>query len=180
MYKTMDKKTMWALAAKNGLILSLITIVIELLKSTLHLTGTIATVLTIVKLVAISWLLYYYMKEYSKDKEYVTYGQSFNYGFIICFCSSIVCSVFAVLLYTVITPETMELSITTIMEAFEKSGAAFNMEYDDIYKVLPFALTIGMFINCIIFGLIIPSIIANWTKKGDIFTRQNSETIENN
>lgn len=171
----MNKKEMWSLAAKNGLILSLITILLTLISSLFTLPKALSIVITIVKFVGVVTLLYYYMKSYSKDKEFVSYNESFSYGFTLCLCSAIVCTVFNVLLTTVIIPDAMEQSMETVFSMMQSSNVNMQIDYDTMMGLLPLMTALSTLINCLFFGVIEPLIIANWTKKITPFPTTNFE-----
>lgn len=165
----MDTKTTWSLAAKNGLIFSLISIIANLLTTTLELAMTMNILVVIVKFVLIIWLLYYYMKHYTEDVSgYVSYGTSFGYGFKLCLCSAFVCTVFAVLLYFVIAPDLLEKSLETALPMMQNSYPGIELDYDEIMKIAPTLVIVSEMLKCLFWGLVLPAIIANFTKNTDI------------
>ena len=166
----MDKKTKWSLAAKYGLILSIVTVVASLL-SMLNLPTIVGTVITIAKFAAIAYLLYRFMAHYSQMMDgSVSYGASFKFGFLICFLSSIVCTTYSYLDYTIFRPELIETMIETMLAVQGQMGATGGvmMDYQTLSSIMPKTIIFSLFFNYIIFGLIFPAIIANYTKK-DLF-----------
>lgn len=167
----------------DALLLSAVTIVYALIGSLFTLTGFIATLLWIIKFAGTMYLLYYFMRQYSASEEgAVTYRQSFKYGFKVSLISSAVCAAYAYLSMTLLFPEKTALVTDTILNtalAQAKSGE----EEEIIGKIagsLPQITLIFSFIYYTIFGAIASSIIANFTKKEDIFAdTESAPTPEN-
>lgn len=175
----MDKKTKWSLAAKYGLILSSVTVIVSLL-GMLNLPGWLGTVVTIGKFLAIYYILNYFMKSYSEMYDgAVTYGIAFKFGFLICLCSSIICTAYTYIDYTLIRPEVIETMITTMLTTQESMGASSGImfDYQTLSSIMPKVLIFSLFLDYIIFGLIFPAIIANYTKK-EIFETNFEEEQE--
>lgn len=159
---------MWTQAARNGLYLSLITIVIELIKVLFLDTSNITLnyIAILFKTFGSIYLLYYFMKSYRADKDYVSYSESFKYGMATSFMSSLVCAVFIVLIYTIIAPQIAEGIVLNLLESYETMGISVpGMDYDNLMKMVPVTLTIAQIFNCNIFGLLFSSILAKYTKK---------------
>lgn len=166
----MDKKTKWSLAAKYGLILSSATIVVSLL-GLLNLPGWLGTIITIIKFVAIFQMLRYFMGQYTQMHEgAVSYGTSFKFGFLVCFCSTIICTAYTYIDYTVFRPEIIETMIEAMLTAQNSMGASSGVvfDYQMLSSMMPKVLIFSLFLDYIIFGLIFPAIVANYTKK-DLF-----------
>ena len=126
----MDKKTKWSLAAKYGLILSSATIVVSLL-GLLNLPGWLGTIITIIKFVAIFQMLRYFMGQYSQMHEgAVSYGTSFKFGFLVCFCSTIICTAYTYIDYTVFRPEIIETMIEAMLTAQNSMWASSGVVFD--------------------------------------------------
>lgn len=160
----MNKSAKWSLAAKYGLLLSLVTIIIELIKTTFSLPLWLNYVLIVTKIAATIYLLYIFMKNYSTQCEGdVSYSQSFNFGFITCLCSSVVCTLFYFINYNFINPEIMEATMEQLSVVASSYGDIIDL--DKIEGLLPNITLLSAFIDCIIFGLIFPAILASYTKK---------------
>jgi threonine/homoserine/homoserine lactone efflux protein len=168
----MEKRAEWSLAAKNGLILSIITIATTLIVALTPEMKIVANILTFVKLAAVISLVYYFMKQFSEEQEEVTYGQSFKYGFKICFLSSIVCTFWIAILYLFIQPDVLNQSLEIAFATIESSGMSIDMDFEELEAILPTAIIISQFFNCMFWGVIIPAIAANWTKKEIHFFEQ--------
>lgn len=166
---TMQKNT-WSLAAINGLMLALVTVIITLLQTILEPGTAVKILLGVLKLGLSLWLLYYFIREYSKDKELFTYRDGFNFGFKICLLSSVVCAAYICVHMTLIFPD-------AIADALEQGAAILESSNPDALEVLeriggklPLISTIFTLIYNTLFGLVATAVIANYTKKGDIFS----------
>lgn len=165
----MDKKAMWSLAAKNGLILSSITVVIASLTTFINMPSSVSMTLNVAKFVGIIYLLYFFMKQYAEDLDFVSYGESFKYGLTLCFLSSIVCTVFSLITFFYLEPAALDNAIETTMFMLEQSGMGDTMDYDTLRAMILKILPISFFIGYLIYGLIYTSIIAIFTRKDEIF-----------
>lgn len=167
----MEASAKWNSAAINGLLLSLVTIVYSLIQSVFGLSGFSSIILWMVKFAGCIYLLYYFMKQYSGNFEQISYGSSFQYGFILCSLSSIVCACFSFISMTLLFPETTELAIEqmqTVMASGNYSSEEeniINSMADNLPQITLFA---GLFYYIVI-GAVMSSIIANFTKKTDPF-----------
>lgn len=176
---TMDNKTKWSLAAKYGLILSSVTIIVSLL-GMLELPSWIGTIISILKFVAIFYMLNYFMKSYSEMYDgSVSYGTSFKFGFLVCFCSTIICTAYTYIDYTVFRPEIIETMIEAMLTAQNSIGASSGVvfDYQMLSSMMPKVLIFSLFLDCIIFGLIFPAILASSTKSS-LFSEEETNTEE--
>lgn len=164
----MENSQKWSLSAKYGLLLSIISIVATLLALIVPESSPwLGTLITIIKISAVNYLLLFFMKKYaSLSEELVSYGDSFKFGFRVCFLSSIVVSLFTWFVYSFIAVEQMDLVIETILATFNESGVGGLVpDYDTLKAMVPKYMAIGIFIDCMIFGLIFPAILANYAQK---------------
>lgn len=152
-----------------GLLLALITVLHSLISSIFELPLAITIILWLVKFAGSLWVLYYFMKEYAKPFEVFTYKEGFRFGFLVCLFSSIICSSFSFLQITLIFPDLMATQMETIMTAMQSSNPDSLEAFEKIEGILPQLIFVFSLIYYIIFGAIASSIIANYTKKGDIF-----------
>lgn len=152
-----------------GLLLALITVLHSLISSIFELPLVITIILWLVKFAGSLWVLYYFMKEYSKPFEVFTYKEGFRFGFLVCLFSSIICASFTFLQITLIFPDLMATQMETIMTAMQSSNPDSLEAFEKIEGILPQLILVFSLIYYIIFGAIASSIIANYTKKGDIF-----------
>ena len=174
----MDNKTKWSLAAKYGLILSVVTIVIEITKALLMNTSlmVISSLLSIVKLVLVIYLLHRFMQQFTdlQPNRPVSYSKSFSFGFLVSFFSSIICVAFLVLEYTVLFPHLIDAPLEQYITIMKQYGTTIPLDYNQIKGILPSLIMIGQTFSCLIWGLILSSIIANWTKKDMPFFDENN------
>lgn len=162
----------WNVAAVDGLMLSLITILYTLINSAFSPGSAVMVVLWIVKLVATLWLLLYFVKEYNKDMESFTYKQGFNFAFITSFLSAVFVAGYFFLHYALIFPGDIDKIADTISQAMSARGATDTSITDAIIGYFPHIMFISNLVYLTIFGIIASAIIANYTKKGDIFTQE--------
>ena len=101
----MNYKLNWSEAAKYGLILASVSVVINLVTSIFQLPAVLNVLLSVIKLCGSVYIVYYAMRRNADSWEYITYGQSFGFGMAVCTFSAIVCTLFVLLTYTVILPD---------------------------------------------------------------------------
>jgi len=105
-----------------------------------------------------------------KEQEHFTYGQGFNYGFKICLLSSIVCAIYIFLHFTLFFPDSVAASLEQAAAILESSNPQALETLDKIGGKLPQITTIVTLAYNTLFGTLATAIIANFTKKGDIFS----------
>ena len=130
--KFMESKEKWSLAAKYGLLLSLVTIAVSLLGILFeNMPKFLNTLISLAKWAAIIWLLYTFMKKYSqKCSESVSYGKSYKFGLTVCFLSAIVCTAYMYIAMVVIDPSSTSELAETMLLAVEETGVALQgMDY---------------------------------------------------
>lgn len=130
--------------------------------------GWLGTIITVAKFVAIFYMLNYFMKSYSEMYDgSVSYSTSFKFGFLVCFCSSIICTAYTYIDYTLLRPELIETMIEAMLTAQNTMGATSGVmfDYQSLSSMMPKVLIFSLFLDYIIFGLIFPAIVANYTKK---------------
>ena len=170
----METKNRWIQAITNGFLLSLITIVAMAASSALQTAefggkSILSIIIWAIKFGGSIYLLYYFMKSYRDSQEQVSYKEAFGNGTMICIFSSIIISLFTYLQYTVISPELTEVLIQSMNQVAEKAGGeSMNSLLPLIDNIVP-TIVITMLVYLTIFGVITASIIANYTKKDDIF-----------
>ena len=70
----------WSIAAQNAIILALVTILATIIQAVFPSTpGFVGIVIWLVKLALSVFLVYYFIKEYSKNFETFTYKQGFRF-----------------------------------------------------------------------------------------------------
>lgn len=164
-------------SALDGLLLSIIFILHSLISSLLLTAGSrfLTMALWLVKFAATIYLMYYFMKKYSLTQETHTYGASFKYGFMISLFSTIVCTAYMLFNLTVINPDSIETIKETMIAVFESSGQAAALEQFDFDRLISNIYFVWMPIYYLVWGIILSSIISNYTKKVDIFISSSNE-----
>lgn len=178
----METNNKWSSAALNGLMLALITIIYSLIQTVFEPNKIVSTLLWIIKLAGCIYLLYYFMKQYSKQFQQITYGQSFQYGFLVSFFSSIVCAGFTFLSMTLIFPDSIDKVIEQ-MSTVMASGNYTSEQEETMNAIIPKLPQIILFFGLIyytIVGVVFSSIIASMTKKIDPFADQKGEENQPN
>lgn len=161
----MNRKIDWAKAATNGLFLSLIAIGIDYIQMIFQIEGFIATILKALKIGGTTALLHYYIKKnFIETGSELTYGGSFRYGMAVSLFSTVVCTLATLILYQVILPDAIESQVLQMLSIYEEMGMSEFVDYDILMKTMPVIMTIGQIINCLIWGLILSSILANKAK----------------
>ncbi len=162
----------WNVATVDGLMLALITILYTLINSAFTPPTSVTIVLWIVKLAATLWLLLYFVKDFNKDQDLFTYKQGFNFAFMVSVLSALFVSCYFFLHYALIFPNDVDKIATAINQAVAAKGADTSIS-DMIIKYFPHLMFVVNLIYLTVFGLLASAIIANYTKKGDIFSQEN-------
>ena len=115
----MNYKLNWSEAAKYGLILASVSVVINLVTSLFELPGFLNTILSAIKFCASVYIVYYAMKRNAEAWNYVSYGQSYGYGMAVCSLSAVVCTLFVLLTYTVFLPGSLTELLDQIFATYE-------------------------------------------------------------
>ncbi len=169
----MEQENKWSSAAIDGLYLSLVTIIYSLVASVFQPEVLfIKALLWTAKFGGCLYLLWYFMKKWSRHFETISYGDSFKYGFIVCLFSSILCACFGYAQIEWIFPEQMEEAFTLAQETMAQQGTmdstaeyAMNMVMGNFGRI---TLFFSLFYYTI-FGALAASITANFTKKENPF-----------
>lgn len=164
----MNYKLNWSEAAKYGLILASVSVVINLVTNIFSdMPALLVTLLRLVKFCTSAYLVYYAMKRYNSQFEYVTYGQTFGFGMAVCALSAIVCTLFDLLTYTVFLPDALPAMLDQVFAQLDSMGMSEVMDYDTLLKAMPSYIVIADLFSCILIGLIISAIMASPAKKTD-------------
>ncbi|MCL2501961.1 MAG: DUF4199 domain-containing protein [Bacteroidales bacterium] len=156
------KTEFWNSVAVNGLLLAIVSVIFTLLQTVVP---GYNLVLTIVKLVATISVLYFFMKQYSREQEYFSYGNGFKYGFTVSFCSAIAFAVYVFVHHAYLFPETMEQQMQAAMQTMERYGSSGSLDLEQLGNSMPVIATFGLFFYALIWGLIVSAILAGFTKK---------------
>ena len=157
----------------DGLYLSLVTIIYSLIVAVMMPESfLIKTLLWIIKFGGCLYLLWYFMKRWSSQFDTITYSQSYNYGFIICLLSSVMCACYSYIQVEWLFPEQTEQAITLAKETMAQQGTLDSATEDIMDRFFGNFGRISMFVSLfyyIIFGSIASAITANFTKKTNPF-----------
>lgn len=171
----MNYKLNWSDAAKYGLILASVSVVINLVTSIFKLPAFLNILLSVIKLCASVYLVYYAMRRNNSSYDNVTYGQTFGFGMAVCSLSAIVCTLFTLLTFTVILPDSITTMLNDVFVQLESMGMAGMIDYDTMLRAMPAYLVFSQLIYCIIFGLVVSAIVASFAKKTDMNPFSNQE-----
>lgn len=174
----------WSLAAKDGLILAAVSVVISTL-TFLTKNTFVGTLLWLVKLGGSIWLLSVIMKRYGKDHPEES---TFGYGVMVCFLSAIVCAVWAFVEYQFLFPGAVAEAFEQMSTQFEQMGAMMPEGFSDVMLRMEDNYTqincISTFVWCVLLGLIFSAILSRSGANKKVFTdeemKQNREDDEFN
>lgn len=155
----------WSLAAKDGLILAAVTVVISTL-TLLTRNAFLSSLLWLVKLVGSIWVLSVIMKRYGEshpDKPV------FGYGALVCLLSALVCAVWAFVEYQFLFPGAVTEAFEMMYAQLGQMGTAVPddvtdllLRMEDNYAQLN---CISTFIWCALFGLIVSAILSRSSRR---------------
>ena len=175
----------WTLAARDGLILAAVTVVISTL-TFLTKNNVLSTLLWLLKLVGSIWVLRVLMRRYGLDHP----GEStFGYGAAVCVCSALVCAVWAFAEYQFLFPGAVAEAFDQMFEAFGQMGSAMPEEFTDVLLRMEdnYAQinSITTFFWCSLLGLLFSAIISSIdARRKSVFTdeemKQNRDEDEFN
>lgn len=153
----------WSLAAKDGLILAAVTVVVSTL-TFLTKNSILSSLLWLVKLGGSIWLLSVIMKRYGKAHPEES---TFSYGLIVCVLSAVVCAVWAFIEYQFLFPGAVAEAFEQMYTQFEQMGSVFPDEFTDVLLKMEDNYAqincISTFIWCTLLGLLFSAILARTT-----------------
>ena len=118
----------WSLAARDGLILAAVTVVVSTL-TFLTKSTFLGGILWLVKLVGSIWVLRVILRRYGNDHP----GEStFGYGVIVCVLSALVCAIWSFAQYQFLFPETVQEIFAELEQSFAQMGAMMPEEFTDM------------------------------------------------
>jgi len=154
-------------AAVTALPFTLVPILFDIAKHFTQEMAILSIAVGFIKVGTITAILNVCMKKFTMDEGYVPYGRAFKFGFSLCTFSSIICTLWFVLNVYVIFPDQLDKLYESLTTALGRMDT--GIEYDQIVRFMPPALIVSSFINCEIWGLILSSILANYTKNDSPF-----------
>lgn len=167
----------WKSAATYGLFLALITILYTLIQTILEPKTALALILWVAKFAGSIWLLLYFIKDFASHKEVFSYKDGFRFGVMISFLSSIIAASYMFLHYGFIFSDSIAEQMDSVMNILQSSNPDAVDSFAKIESKLPHIIFIFSLIYWTLFGVIASSIIANYTKKGDLFSNTESKSI---
>lgn len=175
----MEQNNKWSCAAMDGLYLSIVTIVYSLISAVFPTENfLISTLLWIIKFSACLYLLWLFMKRWSDQFDTITYSQSYNYGFIVCLLSSVICACFSYAQVEWFFPGHTEEAINLAKETMIQQGTLNSSTEDTMNTFFNNIGRISLFASLVyytIFGGIAAAITANFTKKTNPFGETENE-----
>ena len=118
----------WSLAARDGLILAAVTVVVSTL-TFLTENAILSGLLWFVKLVGSIWVLRIIMRRYAIDHPDESV---FSYGVIVCVLSALVCAVWAFVEYQFLFPDAVAKAFEQTFASFESMGAMMPEGFEDM------------------------------------------------
>ena len=160
----------WSLAARDGLILAAVTVVVSTLTFLTEST-ILSGLLWLVKLVGSIWLLRIIMKRYANDHPEESV---FGYGVIVCLLSAIVCAVWAFVEYQFLFPDAVAKAFDQMFASFEEMGAALPDNFTDMMLKMEDKYAqitcITTFFWCTLLGILFSAIISHTGTRKSVFT----------
>ena len=160
----------WSLAARDGLILAAVTVVVSTLTFLTENT-ILGMLLWLVKLVGSIWLLRIIMKRYSDEHPDES---AFGYGVIVCLLSAIVCAVWAFVEYQFLFPDAVAKAFDQTFASFEQMGAALPDNFTDVMLKMEDNYAqiscISTFMWCSLLGILFSAILSRTGTRKNIFT----------
>lgn len=154
----------WSQAAKDGLILAAVTVVVSTL-TFLTKSTFLGMLLWAVKLGGSIWLLSVIMKRYGiAHPDQSTFG----YGVIVCLLSAIVCSVWAFVTYQFLFPDAVAEAFDQAFSAFDQMGALPEEFTDVMLKMQDNYAQINCittFFWCTLLGILFSAILSHAGKR---------------
>ena len=168
----------WSLAAKDGLILAAVTVVVSTL-TFLTKNSILGARLWIVKFGGSIWLLNVIMKRYGKEHPDES---TFGYGVIVCTLSSLVCAVWAFVEYQFLFPGAVAEAFEQMYAGLDQMGGMLPDNFTDMMLKMEDNYSqincISTFIWCALLGLIFSAILSAPSRRKSVFTEE--EMKQNN
>ena len=168
----------WSLAAKDGLILAAVTVVISTL-TFLTKNSFLNGLLWLVKLVGSIWLLRVIMQRYGKAHPDES---TFSYGAIVCVLSAVVCAVWSFVEYQFLFPGAVAEAFEQMYTQLGQMGSMMPENFTDVLLKMEDNYAqincISGFFWCVLLGIIFSAILSRSGRNRSVFTPE--EMKENN
>jgi len=159
----------FSLAARDGLILAAVTVVISTL-TLLTKNSLLGSLLWLIKLCGSIWVLSVIMKRYGQNHPEES---TFGYGFLVCVLSAVVCSVWTFVEYQFLFPGAVAEAFEQMYANLEQMGSMLPdgfsdtlLKMEDNYAQIN---CISTFFWCVLLGAVISAILSRTGKK-NVFT----------
>ena len=169
-----NKQSAWSSAAKDGLLLGLVTIVFLLLTAVIK-QSAVTSIIGILKIVACIWFLRYLLVKWQNAKQSITL---FKYGVMVCLFSSVICSIFTFFEFAYLFPDLVTQAFDAIYESLSTIQLPSETQ-DMLVRVednYPQWACISAFISDFLIGIIFSAIIASTLKSRENIFEQETET----
>lgn len=168
----------WSLAAKDGLILAAVTVVVSTL-TFLTQSSFLNILLWVVKLGGSLWLLSVILKRYGEaHPEESTFG----YGVIVCVLSALVCAVWSFVEYQFLFPNAVAEAFEETYATIGQMGASLPDEFTDMMLKMEDNYAqincITTFFWCSLLGLAFSAILSHGSGRKSVFSDE--EMKQNN
>lgn len=179
MEQTTKDNSKWGQAAKEGLILASITVVISTL-TFLTENSFLSGLLWLVKLVGSIWLLRIFINKYGEEH---LDESPFGYGVVVCVLSAIVCAVWSFVEYQFLFPDAVAKAFDQALESLSQMGGMMPDGFEDVMLKMEDNYAqincITTFFWCSLLGILFSAIIARpGSRKNNVFTEE--EMKQNN
>jgi hypothetical protein len=156
-------------AATSGLLLASITIISTLIQTVLEPGTAVNLLIWAAKFVGSLWLLYTFVRQLSQTSDTFTYKDGFRYGVLVSFFSSLICASYMFLHYAVIFPDMVAEQMQAAAQMMQSSNPEAVDSFGKIEANLPQIIFVFTLIYYTLIGVIASAIIANYTKREQLF-----------
>lgn len=192
MTNSISHKTIWNDAAKSGLILGLVTVVLMLpgeymvfLKSRI-LVGVLSFALWLAKFIICIVVMKHYLVKFSEDHDGVRNSHTRRYGIAMAITSALIVATYKFLSMAYINPEIYAQAMETALESYSNMLTSSDMEAMRESITNYTFLFFGMFLYCVFYGTIVSSILAAnipnatsiFDEPDDVFSSETDDTAD--
>ena len=192
MTNSISHKTIWNDAAKSGLILGLVTVVLMLpgeymvfLKSRI-LVGVLSFALWLAKFIICIAVMKHYLVKFSEDHDGVRNSHTRRYGIAMAVTSALIVATYKFLSMAYINPEIYAQAMETALESYSNILTSSDIEAMRESITNYTFLFFGMFLYCVFYGTIVSSILAAnipnatsiFDEPDDVFSSETDDTAD--
>ncbi len=182
MSSSISNKTIWGDAARNGLVLGLVTVAFTVLNSLLGnaggaMGGVLRFIWWAVKIVGCIMLFRWFLVRFAKKNPDAEYDDTKALGLATALTSALICAAYGLADVLYIHPEAMEQAMEAAMQSY--SSMLGSAEMDMLSNMTSSMPVIGFFttiVYCFLFGLVLTFIFApKITPKKTIFDEPDAQ-----